>query len=874
MDDDRTFLNGSVWLRADFHLHTKADKEFSFSGEDSEFVSCYVAALKEANVRIGVIANHNKFDLDEFKALRKNAQKHEIFLLPGVELSVDDGHNGIHTIVVFSRKWLEGGQDYINPFLNVAFQGRNPTEYQDANGRTSLGLRDTIKKLEGFSRDFFLVFAHVEDRSGLWEAVGGGRFEEFGSDRLFQRNTLAFQKVRTRDLRQKVTGWLGDWYPAEVEGSDCKDLDQIGRGEPCYLKIGDFNFEAVKYALLDHHTRVSSEPPMQSQSHIRSVSFEGGVIDGKTIRFSPELNTLIGIRGSGKSSILESVRYALGIPLGEGLPDEVYRQRLVDHTLGSGGKVTIRAVDVRGQQYEVRRILNDQPDVYIDGKIQPGISIRETILRKPIYFGQKDLCSSGEGFEKDLVEKLVGENLRNIRERIEAQRQKMAETITRLKALSKTGEKKRDYASKKKDAEHRLKFYREHGVEEKLQRQIDFDADSRKCSQVVRSVETYLEGLAEFVGSYEDELKNQRTYESRQNEPFFKEFLETYDKLLASFERIKAELSQGKQTYADLCARQQEFEKRKEGFKEEFAKIERKLAEELKDSGAKAIRPDEFRQLRTTVDQAKQMLGALQKQESRQGLLRNELHGELAALNDLWLEEFRAIQSELDKVNRNHSSLEIKAEFKGDKNAFLAYMKDVFRGSRIRETTFASLIDEFPDFGAMRKDFARAKGVVGNSAQVFSEYFTDNAVALMTWQVPNHFTIEYRGKELKHHSLGQRASALILFVLSQGENDVFIIDQPEDDLDNQTVYEDVIKLVRKLKPHTQFIFATHNANFPVLGDAERVISCEYTDNTITPTGGSIDCPEVQGKIVAIMEGGEEAFRQRKRRYESWNPQNS
>jgi len=142
----------------------------------------------------------------------------------------------------------------------------------------------------------------------------------------------------------------------------------------------------------------------------------------------------------------------------------------------------------------------------------------------------------------------------------------------------------------------------------------------------------------------------------------------------------------------------------------------------------------------------------------------------------------------------------------------------------------------------------------------------------LIWQVPNRYIIEYRGKELKQHSLGQRASALILFVLSQQENDVFIIDQPEDDLDNQTIYEDVIKLIRKLKNKTQFIFATHNANFPVLGDAEQIVSCSYSDNSIHTKLGSIDDPELQGEVIDIMEGGEEAFKQRQRRYEIWKPQ--
>jgi predicted ATPase len=324
----------------------------------------------------------------------------------------------------------------------------------------------------------------------------------------------------------------------------------------------------------------------------------------------------------------------------------------------------------------------------------------------------------------------------------------------------------------------------------------------------------------------------------------------------------------------DLRAKTEKFERLKDSLKEGFAEVERKLAEQLQSSGVEAIRPDEFRRLRQIVEQAAQVLKALDKQEHERKNLNQELLSELAKLNDLWREEYKAIQDELAKVNRGrHSALQIKAEFKADKAAFVIFMKDLFRGSRIRETTFQQLAEGFSDFGAMYKEFNRAKDEVGVSlSSTFDEYFIKNLSALLTWQVPNRFTIEYRGKELKHHSLGQRASALILFVLSQQENDVFIIDQPEDDLDNQTIYKDVIKLICALKPRNQFIFATHNANFPVLGDAEQVISCAYSDDSISVNSGSIDCQKLQQEIVDIMEGGEEAFKQRKRRYEIWKPQ--
>ena len=873
------FSQGSIWIRADFHLHTRADREFNYTGEDNFYYSNYIQALKEAEIGIGVITNHNKFDFTEFKALRKTALKQEVFLLPGVELSVNDGGNGIHTLVVFADEWLENNNDYINQFLNVVFEGKTPDEYEHENGRSSLGLTDTIKKLEGYHKDFFLVFAHVEDRSGLWNELEGGRLQELGKSELFCSRTLAFQKVRTHDVpsrkcRVKVQTWLRHNYPAEVEGSDPKSIAEIGQGtKKCYLKTGAFTFEAIKYALLDHKNRLALEPHKYKHSHISCISFEGGILDGKTIRFSPELNTLIGIRGSGKSSVLEAIRYALEIPFGEKALDTDYKTDLVEHALGSGGKITLNSVDQWGQQYEIRRISRERPDVYVDGKLQPGISIRQTVVHKPVYFGQKDLSSTGEGFERDLVEKLVSERLTEIRSHIDTQRQTVIGLVNRLKKLSNTEEKKNEYESKKQDAEFRLNFYKKHGVEEKLQKQVDFDADSRRCGQITSFIKVYIEDLKAFINQYEDDLKNQQSYTSRQNTAFFDEFFSDYKKLLVSFDNIKAALTASRQALTELNKKTQEFAGLKENLKEEFAKVERQLAEHLKEEGEQAIRTSEFHQLRKTVEDATQILRELAKEKIIQYELKDKLVTELTEFNNLLHKEFMLIKNELDKVNQDHSSIKIETEFKGDKDAFLLFMKDIFRGSRIREATLKNLIDNFADFGAMRKEWGKVKNELGSTFQIFEQFFEDNLETLLTWQVPNRFIINYRDKELKRHSLGQRASALILFVLSQEENDVFIIDQPEDDLDNQTIYEDVIKSIRHLKPGAQFIFATHNANFPVLGDAEQVIACSYSDNKVHIIEGSIDQPDLQLKIVDIMEGGEEAFKQRKRRYETWKPQN-
>lgn len=364
-DEPSPFAHGSAWLRADFHLHTKADREFSYGGDENSFVAAYVDGLKKARIGLGVICNHNKFNVDEFKALRKKAKKEGIGLLPGVELSVNDGANGVHTLIVFSDEWIEAGQDYINQFLSNAFTGKTKAQYEQENGRTNDNLLATLKTLQSYNKDFFVIFAHVEAGSGLWAELEGGRLQDLAEQPLVQKYCLGFQKVRTHDkpnakCRTKVKQWWAK-YPAEVEGSDPKNVEEIGRGQKSHLKIGDFTFDAVKFALTDFPFRVATEPPNVAHSYVSAIRFEGELMNGIRVPFSPHMNCLIGIQGSGKSSVLECLRYALDIPFGEKSQDKDYKTALLPYVLKSGGKVIIEATDRHGAEYEVQRIWNHTP---------------------------------------------------------------------------------------------------------------------------------------------------------------------------------------------------------------------------------------------------------------------------------------------------------------------------------------------------------------------------------------------------------------------------------------------------------------------------------------------------------------------------------
>ena len=113
---------------------------------------------------------------------------------------------------------------------------------------------------------------------------------------------------------------------------------------------------------------------------------------------------------------------------------------------------------------------------------------------------------------------------------------------------------------------------------------------------------------------------------------------------------------------------------------------------------------------------------------------------------------------------------------------------------------------------------------------------------------------------------GQRNTAALALLLAQ-EGGPLVIDQPEDELDSNFVFRELIPMLRKVKSKRQLIMATHNANLPVNGDAELVYAFEARDGKGEALAcGGLDQASVTKAVLDIMEGTEEAFRRRREKY--------
>lgn len=868
------FKNGSTWLRTDFHLHTKADKEFIYQGEDNSFVSDYVHQLSQKGIGVAAITNHNKFDYNEYKALAKKARKQEIYMLPGVELSVNDGANGIHCLVIFNPlEWLENNTDYINQFITQTFAGKH--NYENENGRSNDNLIETIKKLNAFEKDYFIIMAHIEQRSGFYNELDGGRIQELGKNPLFRKTVLGFQKVRTRDIIDKLNLWLDNDLPVFVEGSDAKNIEDIGTGnsvnnvtQKTFLKIGAFNFEAIKYALLDQKYRQANETKEPINGYIKSISFKGGKLDGSTLHLNHSMNNLIGIRGSGKSSILEAIRYSLDIDLTRNQNvDFEYKTNLVNALLGSGGKITSVLVDDQGKEYIAEKILGDRTNIYQDGELQLGLK-PNAIVKKPIYFGQKDLSQIGDSLSTEyLISKLIGDRLLNKKREVEEKNQEVLRLISELKKIDSKVARKADIEAKQAELKIKIQVFKDNEIDKKLEKQISFDKDSNFIKRLEKFEQKVIDGLNDYVGEYEDSFQSFKAYSSKENSldiDKLKQHLIAFENIFLEAKTLSSRLVTEN---LELEKLHKEFNVKYEELKEEFSKIKREI-------NLPNIQADDYVKYTKELDLSKAQLSELDKLSKKKKELETQLKQTLISLQKLWHNEFEIVQEEIKKVNDDQDSIKIAVEFKGNKQDFESYLKENLRGSNLRGNNIQAIIDNYSDLIAVYEDLNQPNSTISTSLSdvqlhTFKEYFNSNIEAFLTYRIPDKFEIIYRNRSLNEHSLGQRASALIIFLLTLRESDLIIIDQPEDDLDNQTIYNDVIKVLKELKNTSQFIFATHNPNIPVLGDCEQVVSCRYDSNIIKTNLGSIDDETIRKEIVNIMEGGKEAFNNRKRIYELW-----
>ena len=425
----------------------------------------------------------------------------------------------------------------------------------------------------------------------------------------------------------------------------------------------------------------------------------------------------------------------------------------------------------------------------------------------------------------------------------------------------------------KSELEHKLSIFKEKGVADKLKKQSGYATDTTKLNAVKDKIDAILCDISNVF------LKNSVAssaldgYSSGFNQDIFEDVSAILSQIDVQLEQIGACIAEIKIQQGRMQDSISRLKERTESLADEFAVIKREIKDETLDV-------DSFVKMTTELQNTKEKLKQLSVESSSKSKVEESFDKMAKERNDALLTTYNAYKTETERINQNQTDLRIEITFKGNREGFKSQLKNDFRGTGVSDTKYQQICDAFTDYVEIIEDWivydgSKLKTIVTSGEYMkWEDKIRNQYEELLRRQVENKVDIYYHGKLLRQHSIGQRASALILFILTQDDNDIIFIDQPEDDLDNKVIYDEVITTITQKKPYMQFIFATHNANIPVLGDSERVLVVEFQETKIDVAQGNIDLDSTHKQIVDIMEGGKEAFDKRHLIYTSWSKDKS
>lgn len=284
--------------------------------------------------------------------------------------------------------------------------------------------------------------------------------------------------------------------------------------------------------------------------------------------------------------------------------------------------------------------------------------------------------------------------------------------------------------------------------------------------------------------------------------------------------------------------------------------------------------------LSTIMENQQQLDAAVTKQKTISRLIARELHRQKKTIDARWKTihqgqaDWTPEQKDLMKRILADREISLEGRIIFDIQIFTAKLKEVlnlrsFRATnelsvedRIREQFKITDLWSFLRFMKYRLHKTEEEGFVsGNLAELFYDVAQRSAFLRV------EPVVTYGGRPLERLSVGQKGTVyLCLKLATQTFTQPLIFDQPEDDLDNEFIIEELVDIFRGIKQFRQVILVTHNANLVVNADAEQVVVAENNHGVLKYTSGSLEASITNRAVRRILEGGDEAFRKRELRY--------
>jgi hypothetical protein len=860
-------------------------------GDGLAHADAVVSKAVELDVSVLAITDHN--DVGGVSHFQEAAAGRGITVFPGFELTSSEG---IHVLCIYGSNT---DNSRLERFLGE-FGIHEPGSSSSLSNQSFQEILATVSRQGGIT-----IAAHVTSDNGLLEVLQGqARIRAWQSEDLAAIQIPALVDDLHASLRTIVTNENPDYarpHPAgrrlavaAVNAHDVTEPDDLDRpSTTCFIKMSTVGIEGLRQAFLDPDSRIRLSPEagdLEPEEHARlsHLSWDSGFLDGVRVPLNPNLNVLVGGRGAGKSTVIESLRYVLGLsPLGT--EARKAHEGIVKQVLRGGTKITllVRSSDPVRTEYRIERTVPNPPVVRtVDGEVS-SLSPEDILPRVEVY-GQHEIAELTRSRKRltGLLSRFVtpdpslADRKAAIRRDLRKTRRSILETRTELTEME-------ERLAALPGLQETLERYEAAGLEAQLKDRSLLVREER----ILKAMAERVEPFREWLESLRQELPVHREFLSAKalaelpskdvlsgGDRILKQLNDALEQLATNFEKV---LVQAEKEIAELRSRW-------EPHRNEVDASYEKILRDLKESAVDAA---EFIRLRTEIEN----LRPLRKREALLRQLEKELMERRRSLlvewEDLKATEFRLLDRAARQIGeRLKGRVQVEVTATGNREPLIDLLRERVGG---RLATAIETLRERPDFSlpdfvqrcrsgeeALREEYAMTPAPAGQIAGAPEE----TLLLIEELELPPTTALRLNTaspgespvwRALDDLSTGQKATAVLLLLLLESDAPL-IVDQPEDDLDNRFITEGIVPRMREEKCRRQFIFSTHNANIPVLGDAELILG-------LTPAGdateggagsahverehmGSIDDATVQELVEELLEGGRDAFETRRRKY--------
>jgi len=630
-----------------------------------------------------------------------------------------------------------------------------------------------------------------------------------------------------------------------------------------------------------------TEPITQSEhsAHhvVLSIRVTGGFLSGMQMEFADGLNCLIGGRGAGKTTALEFLRFGLGL-----MPDpksSPQRHRTIDALVKANlgnGRLSIELRTKNDMLYTAGRAANEGVQVLNESGTAVPISLDRDSIFGADVFSQNEIeeIASSPAAQLELLDRFREQEASVIARNLEQLQRQLEQSSIDLRRLDEEIDDLHGKASELTVIEEKLKGLAEVGGPDAERLNSAHTAKSTRAREekvpelVIAAMQKAAREISASEAAFQASVEAQLDSAVRQG--VNREVFQQLEADAQSFARVLAAAATSiNDAVGTVDAR---IKLHRAVLAQQHALQEAEYRTIISESEKQDGRAAERLALQGSLADALSAVREQQAKEKHRQVLAKDRSDLLNRASELRDHRFALRKQVAERLTQQFPSIRVTITQAADLQRYRDLIAEALRGIGVKQGVVADRLSQ------VFLPTELSELVVTNSYKIlmqrtsFEEERAKRVIdalkangtsySIETVDLEDRPCIELldgdKYKESPNLSTGQRCTTILPILLVQSERPL-LIDQPEDNLDNAFVYDTIVKALRAVKGSRQVIFVTHNPNIPVLGEAERVFvfSSDGHHATLRQVGTIDECKD---QIEQILEGGREAFLQRKARY--------